>query len=283
MSRGALAEIVGDYVHARDLLRQLLLRDLRIRYKQTVMGLAWALLLPIAFVLAGSVIRLAVAHSGGTTAVTSIGAVAIRALCWAFVASGVTFGTQSLVGNTTLVSKIYFPREVLPTAAVLAQGVDALIGAAVVGLALPWFGAQFSAALLWLPVLVTLLFLFVLALALAGSAANLFYRDVKYLVQVGTTIGVFFTPVFFAPDELGPRAAAWLRFNPLTSFFEGIRLVVLDGHNLARALLHTGPDGLVTVVWAPWQLAYGFAWAILALVAASLWFHRVEFTFAERV
>jgi ABC-type polysaccharide/polyol phosphate export permease len=272
-----LREVARDYAAYRDLLWQFVLRDVRIRYKQAVMGFLWALLMPLLLVAAGLLVRQALAAPSGGV-ISDAGSIAVRSVLWSTFAAAISFGTASLVGNSTLVGKIYFPREVLPMAAVLANAFDGAIAGAVVTAALPWLGATWSPAMLWVPVLLAVLFVLTAAAALALSAANLFYRDVKYLVQALLTVGVLFTPVFYVPADVGATAARVLAFNPLTPILEGMRLAVFEGHNLARPLAEGG-----IVVWSPWGLVYAAALAAGGLVAASVYFHRAEDVFAERI
>ena len=279
-----LAEIVGEMRGSRDLLWQLTLRDVRIRYKQAVMGFAWALLMPLAIVLGGGLIRLAMAYlSGGEVDSAAIAGVMVKALPWAFFIGAVGFATPSLTTNMTLVSKIYFPREVLPISATLAQVFDSSIATVASVVLLALLGVQLSSGLLWVPPLVLLLFTFTLAAGLFLSCANLFFRDVKYLVQAFLMFGIFFTPVFVEPAMFGPLGAKLIMLNPLAPMIEGLRLCVVEGWNLLRPLTEVDRTGREVLLWTPWYLAYAAAWSLGGLVGSSLLFHRSEFIFAEYV
>jgi len=281
---GDLREIAVDELWKyRELLYQLMLRDVRIRYKQAVMGFAWAILMPALIVAAGTLVRFAMAYvGGGHVSHDAIAGMAVKALPWAFFVGAIGFATSSLTGNLPLVSKIYFPREVLPLSATCAQSFDSSIGAITVGIALPLLGVHYGLTALWAPVLAVLIFCFTAGAALFLGCANLFFRDVKYIVQVLLTFGIFFTPVFFEPRMFGPLGARVMMLNPLAPLLEGLRLSVVQGHNLLTPLLLTTPKGDV-VVWSPWYLAYGAAWAIFGLIASALLFHRTEGKFAEYV
>jgi len=273
-----LRELVGELVASRDLLSQLTIRDIKLRYKQAVMGFGWALLMPILVVSAGSIVRLAISSTAGHgLGLQSLAGVTIKSLPWAFFVGSVSFATASLTGNTSLVSKIYFPREVLPLSCVLAQAVDTLVGGVVVAIAVPFMGARLTWALLWIPVIALLIFMFTAASCLFLSCANLFFRDVKYLVQVLLMFGIFFTPIFYEPGMLGARAYL-VMLNPIAPLVEGARLVLMNGHNLLEPLT-PGTSG--TDVWSPWYLGYSAAWAICGLVGGTLIFHRVQYLFAE--
>jgi ABC-type polysaccharide/polyol phosphate export permease len=267
----------------RELLYQLTLRDIRIRYKQAVMGFAWAVLMPGLIVLAGTLVRFAMAYVGGGTVETGeIAGMAVKALPWAFFVGAIGFATTSLTGNLPLVSKIYFPREVLPLSATLAQVFDSTIGALTLAVALPFLGVQYGPTALWAPFLGLLIVAFTAGISLFLGCANLFFRDVKYIVQVLLTFGIFFTPVFFEPRMFGPLGARIMMLNPLAPLLEGLRLCIVDTHNLAIPLVESTAKGVV-LVWTPWYLVYAAAWALLGSLGGALLFHRSEAVFAEYV
>lgn len=278
-----LVELWRDVVEYRHLLYQLTLRDIRIRYKQAVMGFGWAIFLPIVIVLSGIVVRYAMAHLSGTELESGvIAGLAIKAIPWAFFVGAIQFASGVLIGNMNLVTKIYFPREVLPLASVLAQCFDSAIGGLAVLLVLPLLGVQYGLNALWAVPLIAALFLFTIGSALLLSAANLFFRDVKYIVRVLLTFGIFFTPVFFEPEMFGARGAQLMMLNPLAPILEGLRLSVIEGHDLSQALYVT-TRGVEFLTWSPWYLVYAFALAILGTAGAALLFHRLEFLFAEYI
>ncbi len=280
-----LREIAVDELWAyRELAYQFTLRDIRIRYKQAVMGFAWAILMPALIIAAGTLVRFAMAYMGGSTVETvDVGRMAVKALPWAFFVGAVGFATNSLVGNASLVQKIYFPREVLPLSATLAQGFDSLIGTVTLLLAFPLLGIWPSSSWLWVLVLVPLLFAFTTGAALLVGGANLFFRDVKYIVQVLLTFGIFFTPVFFEPQMFGPTGAQLMMLNPLAPLLEGMRLAIVDGHHLTSGLLSVDAQGREVIVWSPWYLVYGAVSSLVLLVGSAVAFHRSESVFAEYV
>lgn len=279
---GDLREVWRDVKEYRFLLYQLALRDVRIRYKQAVMGFFWAIFMPALIVVAGMLVKFAMAYlSGGGLEVENAGALAVKAVPWAFFVGAIGFATSSLLGNINLVTKIYFPREVLPLASTSAQAFDSLIGGIALLLVLPFLGMTISLQLLWVPVIAGLLFVFTAGVCLFLSAANLFFRDVKYIVQVLLMFGIFFTPVFFEPQMFGPEGARLLMLNPVSPFLEGLRLAVIDGHNLLLPLAVVDPAGREVVSWSPWYLIYGVVAAFGTAAAAAVMFHRLEYAFAE--
>ena len=279
-----LGEIFLDFWRYRELLVQLAKRDIRIRYKQAAMGFAWAILMPIVVVGAGVLVRYAMATISHTALnLSSIAGLAVKSLPWSFFVGSLGFSVASLTGNANLVSKIYFPREVLPLSVTLAQGFDTLIGSMVVTVMVAALGVTPSWQLLWVPVLVAFLFCVTMAVGLFVSCANLFFRDVKYIVQVMVTFGIFFTPVFFEPTMFGPVGAPLMMLNPLAPLIEGFRLAIIDHHNLLATLVTTTPAGASVLDWSPWYLAYSVVWAVGGLAGSLLLFHRLEFVFAEYI
>ena len=273
-----LREGMAELWQFRDMLYQLTLRDIRIKYKQAVLGFGWAVFMPLIIVGAGSLIRFAMMRvNNAPIQLSTIAALSIKALGWSFFVGTISFATSSLTGNTQLVTKVYFPRAVLPLSSTLAQAFDSAIGAGVLTLVLPLLGARLSGALAWVPLLMLLLFLLTLASSLFLSCANLFYRDVKYIVQVLLTFGIFFTPVFYEPAMLGPRLSVLCMLNPLAPLLEGLRLAIVEGHPLLVPV--TAASGALS--WSPWFLLYSALWATVGLLASAALFHRAEFVFAE--
>ncbi len=277
---GDFRTIISELRQSRDLIHQLTLRDIRIRYKQAVFGFAWALLLPAAVILAGMAVRVAYSYASGRGLnPVQIGGMAVKAVPWAFFVGCINTGTASLVGNMSLVTKIYFPREVLPLGSVLAQTFDSLIGLLIISCLLPFLGITASLQLLWVPPLLVVLWILALAFALFLSCANLFFRDVKYLVQVFLTFGIFVTPVILDATMYGPRGSRVMMMNPVAPILEGLRLAVVEHHNLLHPSL--GPGGYL--FWRPWYLVYSAGWAIGGLLVSAIIFHRSERRFAEIV
>jgi len=267
----------------RGLLIELVRRDIRVRYKQAVMGFAWAVLVPTLVVVAGALVRVAMAYVGGRRLeFQEVAGMALKALPWSFFTGALNFGTNSLTVNSNLVTKIYFPREILPLAATLAQSFDSSIGLGVMLLVSMVLGVHFGATMIWVPVLALCLVLFTAGVTLVTSCGNLFFRDVKYLVQVFVTFGIFFTPVLFEPEMFGPLGARLMMLNPLAPILEGLRLSTVGGHNLLEPLVVTTRHGAV-LAWTPWYLAYTAVWAMVLFMGGLIVFHRAEPKFAEYV
>ena len=280
---GDFLESLSDLWRYRGLTMEFVRRDVRVRYKQTAMGFGWALLTPLLIITSGALVRVAMAHVGGRhLTIDEIAGMSLKALPWAFFVGSLGFATQSLTSSASLVTKIYFPREVLPLASTIAHLLDAAVGATVLMLVLPLLGVEYGGALLWVPLLAACLFMFTAGVALLASCANLFLRDVKYIVQVFLSFGIFFTPVFFEPQMFGPKGAPLMMLNPMAPLLEGLRLAVIHNHSLLEPLQVIGRSGPIDA-WSPFYLAYSVSWAAAAAAAGLIVFHRAETKFAEYV
>jgi len=267
----------------RELLEQLARRDIKLRYKQAAMGFAWAIFMPCLIVLSGLIIRFAMAQiSGQSLAKVDIANIAVKGVGWAFFVGALGFATSSLVGNSALVTKIYFPREVLPLSSVGAQSFDTSIGLLTLLVILPFLGVRLHASLVWVPLLLLLLVLFTTGVSLFLSCANLFFRDVKYIVQIVLMFGIFFTPIFYEPSMLGARGSQLAVLNPLTGILEGLRLSVVEGRDLLHPI-SVVIKGVERQVWNPWELAYSATIAIAGMLGSTVMFRRLQHLFAEYV
>lgn len=241
-------------------------REIKIRYKQSVMGLLWAVLMPIIITGAGVLVRVVASRvSGRPVTPADIGGIGVKALPWAFFVSSLRFGTMSLTSNSSLVTKIKFPRLVFPLSAVLTSLFDMAIAIPVLVILLPFAGVRPSVAMLWVPVLLFILVLFTVGLCVLFSAANLFFRDIKYLVEVVLTFAIFFTPVLYDATLAGKYR--WVvMLNPVAPILDGLDAAVIRGQQ---------PD----LIW----VAYSFAVSIVLFWGGVAFFQRLEPRFAESV
>ena len=145
----------GEIIRYRHLLWMLTLRDITIKYKQSILGILWAILMPTVIVLAGIVVKLAFAMvSGRNLSAEEIAGVSVKAVPWALFVGSIRFSTSSLIGNANLVTKISFPRIVLPLASILSQVFDFAIASMVLIVFLSILGVHFGATVLFVPVLI---------------------------------------------------------------------------------------------------------------------------------
>jgi len=261
-----MTEELKELYRYRELLFMITYRDIKVRYKQSIMGFLWAILMPILIVMSGLVIRYAYSLAAHVPlAGRDIASVAVKSVPWAFIVSGIRFSCFSLASNTSLVTKIYFPKEILPISAVLACFFDFVVGSAAMAVYLSVLRIGFSAYLLWVPILLVVLILFVTGIGMLVAASGLFFRDVKYIVEVCLTFGIFFTPVFYDVHMLGDKGK-WLMLNPAAA--------ILDGFS-ASIVRHQSPD----LFW----FAYSTAISLLVFSCGFLLFKHLEPAFAESV
>jgi len=257
-------ELIREQVQYRELLLQMTYRDLLLRYKQTVMGFGWAVFMPLVNTVVFSVIFTRVAP------IETPVPYPIYAFCgllfWNFFASSLRFAVSSLTTNTSLVTKVYFPREIFPLSAVLVTVVDTLVGMILLAGLMIYYGVSLSPALLFFPVVFFVHLMFTAALALFLAMANLFYRDVKYLFEIVLTVWMFLSSVVYPVELLGGRLASVMQLNPMTPILDAYRSVLLLGRM---------PDP------GPFAVASGAS--LVLLVAFWLAFHRAEFSFAENI
>lgn len=250
----------------RELLFMIIIRDIKVRYKQSLMGFFWAVLMPMLIVLAGIMVRYAYAvASHNPFSTTDFATIAIRSVPWAFLVSSIRFSCQSLTGgNQNLVTKVYFPKEILPIASVLSQLFDLFIASIVLLLLMIATKTGLNFQTVWFVPLLGILILLALGIGLLVSAGNLFFRDVRYIVEIFLTFAIFFTPVFYDVSMFGEQGR-WLLLNPVAPLMEGFSSIVRG----------QTPNWW----WAAYSLAFG---ALLGVLAYSL-FKKLEPAFAESI
>jgi lipopolysaccharide transport system permease protein len=210
----------------RELLWVLMARDVKVRYKQTVLGAAWAILRPLTTMLIFSVVfgRLAKMPSDGYPYPIFVYA---ALLPWMFFSNAISTSGQSLVGNSQLVSKVYFPRLVIPLSSIGASLVDLLVSCAVLLLMMYWYQVGWTWNLLAAPLLIAGVVFTALGMGTLLSALTVAYRDFTHITPFMVQIWMYVTPVIF-PISLVPERWQWLLYlNPMTGMVEGFRSVFL--------------------------------------------------------
>lgn len=265
----------------QELIWQMFLRDIRLRYKQAIMGFFWALFIPLMVIFSGTVLKYIMATiSGQTLDMDAFSGMAVKAMGWSLFLGVLNNGANSLLGNMNLITKIYFPRETIVVAGMCVQMFDTLVGSVALLILLAAVGAIcWTWNLLWVPALVFLLVCLALAFGMFLSCAMVFYRDVKYLLSVFNSFGIFFTPVFFEVNLIGGKLGTVMMLNPVAPLLEGIRLVVVRGHNLLTPL----NDAAGNMVWRPEFLLYSALLALFGLLFAWRYFHLKEKVYAEYI
>jgi lipopolysaccharide transport system permease protein len=261
-----MKEQLRELYKYRELLYTVAQRDIKVRYKQSIMGFLWAILMPVLIVLSGIVVRYAYALAAHASLQTAdIAGVAVKSLPWAFLVSSIRFGCNSLVANRDLVTKVYFPKEIFPVAAVMSSLFDFFVATGGLVIFLLAVQTGWSVYLAWTPVLIMMIALLATGIGMIVSAASLFFRDVRFIVEVLLTFGIFFTPVFYDVRMFGEKGK-WLLLNPAAPILDGL------GACIAR---HQSPQ-------LPW-LAYSLGFGVAAFLGGYAFFKHLEPAFAESV
>ena len=244
---GRLDLDLGEVWSARELLYFFVWRDIKIRYKQTAIGVAWAVLQPLLTMLVFSLFfgKLAKIPSEGLPYPVFY---YCALLPWTYFATGLQNATNTIVEHQPIITKVYFPRLVLPLAAVLSGLLDAAIGFVVLLGMMLYYKVSPGVALLWLPGFLLLAVLTALGAGLWLSALNAIYRDVRYVLPFLVQFWMFASPVAY-PSSLVPERWRWLYgLNPMAGVIEGFRWA-LTGHGEPPSLLLAASAGAVLLVF----------------------------------
>jgi lipopolysaccharide transport system permease protein len=262
-SRGWTALKLYELWEYRELLYFLAWRDIKVRYKQTVLGAAWAILQPFLTMVVFSLFfgRLAKVPSDGLPyPIFSYAAL----VPWTFFAHGLQQASASLVSGANLLKKVYFPRLAMPIAVVCSGVVDFVLAFLVLLIMMAYYGITPTAHVVWLPLFLVQAFVTALGVGLWLSAMNIQFRDIRYIVPFLTQLWLFATPIAYPSSLLSEPWLTLYGLNPMVGVVEGFRWALLG-----RGM---GP-GLMTAVSA--------VVALTLLVSGAFYFRRMEKTFAD--
>jgi lipopolysaccharide transport system permease protein len=264
-SRGWVPLKLRELWSYRELLYFLVWRDVKVRYKQTALGAAWAIIQPFFTMLVFSLFfgRLANIPSDNIPYPLFSFAALVP---WTFFANGLGQSSDSLVGNANLIKKVYFPRLVVPFAAVLSGVVDFALAFVVLLFMMLFYGRVPTINAIWLPLLLLLALITALGVGLWLSALNVEYRDVRYVVPFLTQFWLFATPIAYPSSLLSEPWRTLYGLNPMVGVVEGFRWALVG--------TDTAPGAIVLVS----ALA-----AMAILISGSYYFRRMEQTFADVV
>lgn len=273
--RGKLREL-NQY---RYLLRNLVVRDLKARYKNSVLGILWSILNPlflmVVFTLLFSVLAANQIRDYPIFVLTGL-------IPWNFFSGSLTSGTMSVVGNSGLVTKVYFPREILPTSALLSNLVNFLFAFLVLIVFLFIFDIGLTIHALWVPAILLTQLIFTLGLCLLLSSLTVFYRDVLMILEVVLLAWFFLTPVFYSLELYGDMVTVigvtfnpaqvmrWI--NPMASIIDGYRTVLWGTYDSG------GPAAM-----NPIYLLRTFVQAVIVLIVGYTVFVRLNPLFGEKL
>ena len=261
-SRGWRAINLRELWVYRELLYLLIWRDIKVRYKQTLLGVAWVVLQPVLTTLVFTIF-LGVLLRVPTNGPPYLLFVYSGLLMWIFFSSAITTSSISLVSNAQLLTKVYFPRSLLPVAAVAARLLDFAIGFVILILLMFYYGIRPTSSVFLLPVLVALMTLLTLAVGMIASALNVKYRDVGVLIPVLLHLWMYASPVVYPASLVPGRWRQLYELNPMAGLIGGFRTAVLGG----------------PINWT--SLAVSAAVIIGLVIIASIQFRRMEHQFAD--
>ncbi|MBD2609680.1 ABC transporter permease [Nostoc punctiforme FACHB-252] len=254
-----------DLWRYRELFYFLSWRDILVRYKQTIIGMLWALIRPFLTMVVFSVIfgNLAKLPSEGTAPYPILVFAAL--LPWQFFASALTECSNSLIINANLISKVYFPRLIVPASSVIVSFVDFLVsGMLLVGL-MAWYNFIPSWQILSLPLFIAIAFAASLGVGLWLAALNVEYRDFRYIVPFIVQFGLYISPVGFSSSIVPEQWRLLYYLNPMVGVIDGFRWAILGGES--------------KLYWTGFSLSLGL---VALLLVSSIWyFRKVERTFAD--
>jgi lipopolysaccharide transport system permease protein len=266
-SRGWAALGLRDVWQYRELLYFLVWRDIKVRYKQTALGVAWIVLQPVVSMIVFSVLFGCLLNVPSGEVPYPIFAYAAL-LPWNYFASSLTRSSTSVVGSSHLITKVYFPRLIIPISGVLSGLVDFAIAFLVLGGLMAYFGVAPTLAALLLPLFLLLAMVTALGFGLWLSALNVRFRDVNYLIPYLVQVWMYVTPVVYGSTLIPERFRWLLGLNPMTGVVEGFRWALLGRH-----LADAQPPGEL--------FAISVAIALLVLASGAIFFRRTERTFAD--
>ena len=258
-----MAEI-AEILRYREFLYNLVLRDLKVRYRNSFLGFVWSLLNPLLMMAVFTVVfGILLQNSRPNFPIFLL----VALLPWNFATSSVVGSVHSIVGNAHLIKKVYFPREILPISLVLSNLVNFALALPVLFLLMMIFGMPITYYALLLPVVILIQTIFLIGLAFLLSCLNVFFRDTEVIVDVLVLAWFFLSPIFYNMDELSARWAGVLYWiNPMASLISTYRIILYD---------HARPD--------PLFVARTFATALAFLVVGYLVFRRYAPSFGEEV
>lgn len=268
-SRGLAALQLGEVWAYRELLYFMAWREIKVRYKQTLLGILWIVLRPVLTMIVFTAVfgnMLGVSSEGVPYPVFLYSAM----LPWTYFASSLQRSSSSLVASSQLITKVYFPRLLIPSAEVVSGLIDFGVASVVLGALMVYYGIAPTAAVFLLPLFLLLAMITALGFGLWFGALNVRYRDVTYVVPFVIQLWQFVTPVIYGSDVVPQSFQFLLALNPMTGVVQGFRWALLGNY-----LESTPPSGTL--------FAMSIGISLLVLISGAYFFRVTERTFADVV
>lgn len=247
----------------KDLFIQLTLREIKARYKQSVLGYAWVLIVPLINLTVLSIIfsNLFIVPTGNIPYPIYL---FVALVPWTFAANAISSATGSIIANSSLITKVYLPREIFPLSAVAAKMVDLLLTSLVLIIFLAIFGIQLQINLLFIPLIFLIQLLLILGICFILSAVNAFFRDVENVLGLFLTVWMYLTPIIYSPELIPQDLKFLFSLNPLTGIINAYRNTILYG------------------VPPPWQsFTYAAVFSLIIFLAGYIYFRNRSRYFAD--
>jgi len=248
----------------RDLFLVFVLREFTLRYRYSVVGVAWALLQPLSMMALFTFIFTYIVHYDIARGYPKVLFFYSALLPWTFFASSLNYAVPSLRNHYELITKIYFPREIIPLSGITTAFIDLLIAGAAFLVMMLLYGVGFTAHLIWLPPLLVLLVVFTVAVALLLASLNVYYTDVQLAIRFLVQLWFFASPVLYSIDNVPLKLKLLLFLNPLTFIIENIRRCTIEGRGVVL-----------------WQFAVVAALIAVFYVLSYRFFIKTERAFAD--
>ena len=247
--------------------RELLLiwteREIKIRYKQSILGISWGILQPLLLMIIFTVVFSLFARfptEGIPYPIFSY----VGLLPWTFLSTSFSFGSNSLVTNMNLITKVFFPREILPLGSIGAGLFDFIIATSVFIPMLIFYKIHLTWLVVWIPLILTFQIILTMGITLLAAAIIVFYRDLRFIVPLGIQLWLFATPVVYSMNSIPKRYQSLLIVNPMTGIIEGYRQVLLYNQSPLNI-----------------ALVYSVVFSIFIFIAGYFIFKRMEKLFAD--
>ena len=256
-----------DLWRFRELFYILSWRDIKVRYKQTVIGAAWSIIRPLLTMIVFTIVFGKIAHLPSEGIAPYAIMVYAAMLPWQFFSNALSESSNSLVGNANLISKVYFPRLIIPTAAVITSFIDFLISFVIMIGLMAYYQFMPGWEILMLPIFLIIAFLASMGAGLWLTALNVKYRDFRYIVPFIVQFGMYISPVGFSSSIIPEKYKLLYSINPMVGVIDGFRWCILGGN--------------INIYWP------GF-WLSMGIVAFFLWlgiyqFRKMEKSFADLI
>lgn len=264
-TRRSLILSLREIIRFRELLGQITLREIKVRYKQTVLGVLWAVLQPFSLMVVFTLFfgRFAKISSEGVPyPIFYYSAL----LPWQLFSSSLSFSIPSLVNNRPLLTKIYFPREIFPLSSILAAFIDFGIGWIIFLGMMVFYHINFTLNIFWVFPLLFIQTVFTLGVCFFASALNVYYRDVRYALPLLIQLWLFASPVIYPLSLVPEKLRTWYLLNPLAGIIENYRRVIIKG---------LGPE--------PFSFTLSMVLSVSAFFLGYYYFKHIEDTFADVV